>query len=382
MPDNYLSLASDSNKEGSSEGDTTPPVSPRPRKKPRRSPPSLFSSLQNIDYQDQSSSSSSSSTINISSTNTSPLASTAEVNNINILASCSSTSVTVIATNSSNMQQQINCSTTNGCLANNDDIISEDKGYSMMTTSNSNSDGLPHHQNGGEYTDNLNGGITNCAQHGHTTSNSNQVKIKSSRDKDIIRLIGQHLRGLGLTQTVEQLIRESGCKLDHSSATKFQTHVLDGDWTKAEADLNELKTLLENPAALLEMKFLILEQKYLEYLDENRVIDALHCLRNELTPLIHRVNRVHELSRLIMCSPGDELRTLAQWEGKGSVSRQKLMEKLHQYLPPSVMLPPRRLRTLLCQAIELQKERCPYHNNNTENSLDSFSLLVDHVCSK
>jgi hypothetical protein len=46
-----------------------------------------------------------------------------------------------------------------------------------------------------------------------------------------------------------------------------------------------------------EMKFLLLEQKYLEYLEDGRVLDALHVLRNELTPLQHNTVRVHELSR-------------------------------------------------------------------------------------
>ena len=45
------------------------------------------------------------------------------------------------------------------------------------------------------------------------------------------------------------------------------------------------------------MRFLILEQKYLELLEENRVIDALHTLRIELTPMKYNVQRVHELSR-------------------------------------------------------------------------------------
>lgn len=52
------------------------------------------------------------------------------------------------------------------------------------------------------------------------------------------------------------------------------------------------------------------------------------------------------------------------------------------YLPPSVMLPPRRLHTLLRQAVELQRDRCLYHNTKTDNNLDSVSLLLDHVCSR
>ncbi len=46
------------------------------------------------------------------------------------------------------------------------------------------------------------------------------------------------------------------------------------------------------------------------------------------------------------------------------------------------MLPPRRLQTLLNQAIERQKDQCFFHNHNLECSWEDFSLLVDHSCSK
>lgn len=52
------------------------------------------------------------------------------------------------------------------------------------------------------------------------------------------------------------------------------------------------------------------------------------------------------------------------------------------YLPPSVMLPPRRLQNLLRQAVELQRDRCLYHNTKLDSNLDSVSLLIDHVCSR
>ena len=52
------------------------------------------------------------------------------------------------------------------------------------------------------------------------------------------------------------------------------------------------------------------------------------------------------------------------------------------FLPASVMLPPHRLRTLLNQAVELQKEKCPYHNTKLEVGMHSFSLLSDHLCSR
>lgn len=61
------------------------------------------------------------------------------------------------------------------------------------------------------------------------------------------------------------------------------------------------------------MKFLLLEQKYLEYLEDGRVLDALHVLRNELTPLQHNTARVHQLSSYMMCSNGQELRSRTSW---------------------------------------------------------------------
>jgi hypothetical protein len=50
------------------------------------------------------------------------------------------------------------------------------------------------------------------------------------------------------------------------------------------------------------MKFLIFEQKYLEYLEDGKVLDALHVLRNELTPLQHNIDKVHMLSRYLVDS--------------------------------------------------------------------------------
>ena len=59
------------------------------------------------------------------------------------------------------------------------------------------------------------------------------------------------------------------------------------------------------------------------------------------------------------------------------------MEELQAFLPPAIMLPPQRLKTLLDQAIEFQCERCLYHNTSASvQNLPSFTLLTDHVCSK
>uniref|UniRef100_A0A8C4HXH3 WD repeat-containing protein 26 n=1 Tax=Dicentrarchus labrax TaxID=13489 RepID=A0A8C4HXH3_DICLA len=238
---------------------------------------------------------------------------------------------------------------------------------------------------------------------GTTVSNNNGVSAQPAKKKrlsqseeDIIRLIGQHLHDLGLNQTVDLLMQESGCRLEHPSATKFRNHVMEGEWDKAESDLNELKALMHSPSAIVpvmtlvtspclpvqRMKFLLLQQKYLEYLEDGKVLEALQVLRAELTPLKYNTERIHILSGYLMCSHAEDLRAKAEWEGKGTASRTKLLDKLQTYLPPSVMLPPRRLQTLLKQAVELQRERCLYHNTKLDSGLDSVSLLLDHACSR
>ncbi|XP_055339198.1 WD repeat-containing protein 26-like [Paramacrobiotus metropolitanus] len=223
------------------------------------------------------------------------------------------------------------------------------------------------------------------ASNGHHHAMKAKVDFRtfSLRDQEIIRLMGQHLQSLGLTKTVEALIAESGCQMEQLSASKFRENVMNGNWEDAERSLKELFPLVSTPGGQKKMQFLLREQKYLENVQDGRILEALHTLRYELTPLEYNTHRVHELSYCLMTRGKDELCTVAGWPGKGFVSRQNLMDSLQTFLPPSVMLPPRRLRALLDQATELQVQRCPLHNTPSESrALSRVSLLVDHLCNK
>lgn len=161
-----------------------------------------------------------------------------------------------------------------------------------------------HNNNNGQQQDG--GEINNdvVATNGESSAHRKVVKLDKT-NQEIVRLIGQHLKNIGLERSAEALMQESGCCLEHPSATKFRKHVLSGDWTKADHDLQELQTMVDpkaDRAGMSEMKFLLLEQKYLEFLEEGRPIDALHVLRNELTPLQHNTPRVHQLSSYMMCT--------------------------------------------------------------------------------
>lgn len=54
----------------------------------------------------------------------------------------------------------------------------------------------------------------------------------SRTDIDIIRLVGQYLKNLGFVRTANELIKESGCILEHPVAALFHEHVMNGEWEK------------------------------------------------------------------------------------------------------------------------------------------------------
>lgn len=214
--------------------------------------------------------------------------------------------------------------------------------------------------------------------------------IKSDYDTDVVRLIGHHLIGLGMNQTVEQLLKESGISgLDNPVAAKLQQHILAGEWDKTPELIEKVAEYspdVDRKNDLNEIKFLIAEQKFFELLEDEQHIQALKCLRLELTPITDDTKRVQNLATMLMCRSIEEVRQKADWPGKGMQSRRRLMEKIQRFIPPMIMLPPKRLDTLLSQAIQLQKERCVLHLDEDTDGISDLAksyvdLKKDHVCS-
>jgi WD40 repeat protein len=290
-------------------------------------------------------------------------------------------------------------------------------------------------------TNNNNNNLNDINPTSATTNNNNNnnnsnnctmttaTALKSNYDIDVVRLIGQHLINMGLKQTVNLLLEESGLHgLDHPLATRFQQHILAGEWDKATSLVEELMNLvmttkqqqqqqqqqqqrppvsmqtntgltsaqttcfvngdnsgptsstnhleLEKARCVNEMRLAIAEQKFLELIEDHQHIKALKCLRLEITPLCgDDIKSVQHLATLLMCRSTEEVRLKANWPGKGQQSRQMLVEKLQRYIPPLILLPPKRLTTLLNQAIQLQEERCPLHIKQE----DDYNNEIDHT---
>ncbi|XP_061357672.1 WD repeat-containing protein 26 homolog [Gastrolobium bilobum] len=192
--------------------------------------------------------------------------------------------------------------------------------------------------------------------------------------EEFVRIIARALYSLGYKKSGAYLEEESGIHLHSSVVNLFMQQILDGDWDQSIATLNKIG--LADERIVREASFLILEQKYFELLDGEKVMDALKTLRTEIAPLCFNSGRIRELSSRIVSQCG-QVGTSRQ-DIVGVRSRSKLLEELQKLLPPSVMIPEKRLEHLVEQALILQREACLFHN-----SLDKeMSLYSDHHCGK
>ncbi|KAJ8467226.1 hypothetical protein OPV22_029778 [Ensete ventricosum] len=193
---------------------------------------------------------------------------------------------------------------------------------------------------------------------------------------EFVRIITRTLYSLGYEKSGAILEEESGISLHSSVVNLFRKQVLDGNWDGSLETLHKIGLVDEN--LLKCSSFLILEQKFFELLETNGFMDALKTLRCEITPLGINKKRVHELASCVVSPSHHVLLRFANLGTETSNLRLKLLEELQKLLPPTVMIPERRLEHLVEQALGLQRESCYFHN-----SLDSsLSLYADHNCGK
>ncbi|KAL5581523.1 hypothetical protein UlMin_013965 [Ulmus minor] len=189
---------------------------------------------------------------------------------------------------------------------------------------------------------------------------------------EFVRIIAKALYSLGYKKSGAHLEEESGISLHSSVVNLFRQQILDGNWNESVSTLHKIGVLDEGIVKLA--SFLILEQKFFELLETEKVSDALTTLRTEIAPLSINGNRVRQLSScLVVPQTGSS--------GQDNVkvkSRSKLLEELQDLLPPTVMIPERRLEHLVEQALVLQRDACFFHNSMNEE----MSLYTDHRCGK
>lgn len=190
---------------------------------------------------------------------------------------------------------------------------------------------------------------------------------------EFVRIIAKALYSLGYTKSGAHLEEESGIPLHSSVVSLFMKQILDGNWDESVVSLHKIG--LQDEKIVKSASFLILEQKFFELLDGERVMEALKTLRTEIVPLCISSSKVSELSSRIVFTSQSARHSQGVVRAK---SRSKLLEELQKLLPPAVMIPERRLEHLVEQALDLQQDACLFHN-----SLEGeMSLYADHQCGK
>uniref|UniRef100_A0A5B6Z451 Putative WD repeat-containing protein 26-like n=1 Tax=Davidia involucrata TaxID=16924 RepID=A0A5B6Z451_DAVIN len=196
------------------------------------------------------------------------------------------------------------------------------------------------------------------------------------KKEEFIKIITRALYSLGYDRTGALLEEESGIRLHSSAVNLFMQQVLDGKWDESLATLHTIG--FSDETVVKSASFLILEQKFLELLKDEKVMAALGTLRNEIMPLSINVGRVHELAASIISPSQCVVLELSSQDNVGTNSRSRILKKLHKLFPAAVMVPERRLEHLVEQALDEQRDACVFHN-----TLDSeLSLYSDHQCGR
>ncbi|KAK4278919.1 hypothetical protein QN277_016693 [Acacia crassicarpa] len=194
--------------------------------------------------------------------------------------------------------------------------------------------------------------------------------------EEFVRIIAKALYSLGYKKSGAHLEEESGIPLHSSVVNLFIQQIVDGHWDESVATLHNIGLADEN--TVRSASFLILEQKFFELLDGGKIMDALKTLRTEIAPLCVNSSRLRELSSCIVSPSPCGKNGFTKQDIAKARSRSKLLEELQKLLPPTVLIPERRLEHLVEQALILQREACLFHN-----SLDKeMSLYSDHHCGK
>ncbi|CAM8949845.1 unnamed protein product [Rhodiola kirilowii] len=211
-------------------------------------------------------------------------------------------------------------------------------------------------------------------------SQSDEEMVGSNRvirRVEFVRIIAKALYSLGYKKSGALLEDESGIQLHSSLINVFMQQILEGNWDECFRTLHKFGFLDEN--IIKSASSLILEQKYFELLDTEKVMDALATLRTEIAPLCINDTRLRELSSCILISPSKcSLDRHPNPISGRKHCRSKLLEDLQKLFPAGMMIPERRLENLVEQALSLQRDACLFHNSSDQE----MSLYVDHQCGK
>ncbi|TMS36140.1 hypothetical protein L596_003385 [Steinernema carpocapsae] len=193
--------------------------------------------------------------------------------------------------------------------------------------------------------------------------------------KNTVRVIGQYLSDLGLRDTVDSLVQETGCQLERSLAARLRDCVNRGLWNKALDIVDKISAIASERQCMM-VRVLLLEEKFKELLRINQPVMAVRLLHPRWEKLKKRRDFY---SQMVITYNPKTSPPLTEHELKRR--NKELLSRIHLILPLNFMLPPSRLEDLLNQAWRQQVSNCSLHLMKGEPNARPASILRDHRCS-
>ncbi|KAF6141525.1 hypothetical protein GIB67_012287 [Kingdonia uniflora] len=198
---------------------------------------------------------------------------------------------------------------------------------------------------------------------------STQIALKEdvplARGNDHLKTIGDACGSLVAWPTpfIIKELHQTGGKLDWRQVSETGLIVL--NWTLSTfgvcdlVEVFELKSLFFLAKALVDIYGLSLN---------------ISWELPEIAPVCSNKSQLHKLAASIVSPQQCLLLGFSSQDSLSAESRPKLLDKVHKFLPPTVMIPERRSEHLVEQALTVQREACVFHN-----SLDSSIHCIQTI---
>ena len=193
------------------------------------------------------------------------------------------------------------------------------------------------------------------------------------RSDQLVRSMEQELISLGFPDIAALLEERSGVRLCSAAARLFSDAVMDGAYADALAHLRGLRA-----RDFGRVRQMLLEAKIHEDIERGDVDEALRTIREDLEPTGSASQQ--DLQRLcvrVVCAAaaaaaGGPAPPAPPARDRGA-DRRELLDRVSQHIPAEVLLPPRRLTSLVEHALLARRRECIYFNKRaSEPEIDMF----------
>ncbi|KAL3657381.1 hypothetical protein V7S43_017700 [Phytophthora oleae] len=166
------------------------------------------------------------------------------------------------------------------------------------------------------------------------------------------RLLLRELYDLGCHDAVAALEREASVQMRSDAMKKLQSLIANRQWDQALQLVTQTQELtMRSPLASREAALLLLQRKYVEFLLNKQLPEALRTFQEEILPVFQPSEaEVKQLAELLLCRDAEEMKERATipWQDD------ELQLKLEGLVSPEEIIPEGALRRLVQDGLEME----------------------------